>query len=98
MRGRNREGIAEGSDAMILVRPERMALKNGIPLDNMLEAELDRRDLEGAFVNLFLHAGSDELVVHLTNDGRVIDTDGPSTLGFMAHDALVLPAGELADD
>ncbi len=98
MRGRNRDGIGEGAEAMIMIRPERMALKNGAALDNMLQAKLDRRDLEGAFINLFLHAGADEIVVHRTNDGRALGHEDLHDIGFMAEDALVLPAGELADD
>ena len=99
VRGRNRDGISAGNDAMVMVRPERMKLKNGVDLDNMFGASVERRDLEGPFVNLFMRAGENEIVVHMTNDGATNDeASGEQTVGFMADDALVLPAGELADD
>jgi len=48
------------------VRPERMRLGAG---ENALTAQATRRDLEGAFVNLFFEAGGAEIAVHMTNAG-----------------------------
>jgi spermidine/putrescine transport system ATP-binding protein len=99
LRGRNRQKLAKGADAMVFVRPERMQFLNGAALDNVIAAKVDRRDLEGPFVNLFLKRDRNEIMVHLTNSGAAgRDLEGEQQVGFAAEDALVLPAGELARD
>ncbi len=99
LRGRNRDGLTPGAEAMLCVRPERMHLVNGAVPDNLLSAEVERRDLEGPFVNLFLRRDEDSIVLHLTNDGGAgSELMGEQKIGFSAADALVLPAGGLARD
>ena len=97
LRGRNREGLAPGDEAMLFVRPERMQFLNGVAVDNEIAAAIDRRDLEGPFVNVFLRRDGNEIMVHLTNSGAAgRNLTGEQRIGFAASDALVLPAGELA--
>ncbi len=99
LRGRNRDGLSAGDEAMLFVRPERMLVANGKGPDNVVAAEVDRRDLEGPFVNLFLNAGGNEIVVHLVNSGAAgKDLAGTQNVGFAADDALVLGSGTLARD
>lgn len=93
LRGRNPGGLRAGDAAMLFVRPEAMVLGAG---ENSLAARLVRRDLEGAFVNLFFDAGGDEIAVHVTNTGRSNLPDGHATLSFAADRAVILPEGPLA--
>ncbi|MFO1350034.1 MAG: ABC transporter ATP-binding protein [Gammaproteobacteria bacterium] len=99
LRGRNRDKLKAGEAAILFVRPERMRIANGAALDNRIIATVTRRDLEGAFVNLFLDSAGHELVVHLTNAGAAgRDLAGAHTVGFATDDAVVMRAGQLADD
>jgi spermidine/putrescine transport system ATP-binding protein len=98
--GVNADGLAEHDEAMLFVRPERIALAEGHPeIDNQLDAEVERRDLEGPFVNVFLRAGDRPVVMHLTNVGDAAGRlEGTQRIGFAAEDALVLRAGQLASE
>ncbi len=91
--------LNQGEEALVFVRPERMGIANGSaePL-NRLSAFIERRDLEGPFVNVFMRTSEDqELVMHLTNAGEAWRSlDGEQQVGFQTEDALVLGAGELA--
>ena len=94
-RARNPGALIPGADAMLFVRPEAMALGAG---ENNLAARLVRRDLEGAFVNLFFEIQGHEIAVHLTNTGHAVDA-GPgkvASLSFAANHGVILPAGRLA--
>ena len=99
--GLNVDKLAQGDDAMVFVRPERMALSDGNGTStNRLSAHIERRDLEGPFVNVFLRGHDDqEIVMHLTNAGEAWRSlAGEQHVSFQADDALVLRAGELARD
>ena len=79
---------------MLFVRPEAMLLGHG---ENQLLARMRRRDLEGAFLNLFFDAQGTELAVHITNDGQVqVPSEGDTKIGFHAESAVILPSGPLA--
>ena len=97
--GTNRDGLSAGDEAMIFVRPERLDVAglNGAH-SNRLRATIERRDLEGPFVNIFLRSGDDApVVMHMTNAGEAWrKLDGELEVGFAPEDALVLRAGELA--
>jgi len=99
LRGRNQDGLRAGEEAMLFVRPERTSIMNGHDLDNKLSARFQRRDLEGAFVNLYFQLGERNIVVHQPNLGSHGDLagEGDTTIGFQAHDALVMRAGDLGD-
>ncbi|PHP66959.1 ABC transporter ATP-binding protein [Zhengella mangrovi] len=95
--GLNRHGLKQGENAHLFVRPERMAVAlNGhaADLDNRLDARLERRDLEGPFLNLFLRAGDMPLTLHVTNagDGMTLEKDAALPVGFRRKDAIVLRA------
>lgn len=98
--GRNPSGLKTGDSAMVFVRPEHVGLAeqpaNGA-YGNRLSAEVERRDLEGPFVNVFLRAGDSEVAMHLTNTGAAgRDLTGAQQIGFPCENAVVLPAGPLA--
>ena len=90
--GRNVSGLKTGDAAMLLVRPERTGLVNGGPApDNLIEARIERRELEGPFLNIVARGrGERPIVLHLANDGRVVDTNGSARIGFACEDALVM--------
>ena len=93
-RGRNPRDLRAGSPAMLFVRPEAMRLDCA---ENGLVARLLRRDLEGAFLNLYFDAQRVELAVHVTNDGQTqIPSGEAAEIGFQAANAVILPAGPLA--
>ncbi|MBR9839945.1 MAG: ABC transporter ATP-binding protein [Rhodobacteraceae bacterium] len=94
-RARNPEQLAPGAQAMLFVRPEAVIPEHG---ENRIAARLVRRDLEGAFLNLFFEAKGVELAVHVTNDGAApeVSGDAPVMLGFAAKQAVILPTGPLA--
>lgn len=97
--GANRDGLSAGDDAMIFVRPERLDLASrSNETANRMRAHVERRDLEGPFVNVFLRAaGNLPLVMHMTNSGDAWRSlEGELELGFRSTDALVLRAGDLA--
>ena len=92
VRAQNPRGLAVGEVAMVFVRPEAMALGAG---ENSLTARLVRRDLEGAFMNLFFDCQGQEVAVHVTNTQSGLP-EGETTLSFAAARALALPSGPLA--
>jgi spermidine/putrescine transport system ATP-binding protein len=93
-RGRNPQGLDLGQPAVIFIRPEAMQLGAG---ENRLHAQLQRRDLEGAFVNLFFDAQGHTIALHLTNSGAAqLSGDATHALGFAADQAVILPLGPLA--
>ncbi|MEC5324440.1 ABC transporter ATP-binding protein [Aurantimonas sp. A3-2-R12] len=90
--GRNVSGLKTGDAAMLLVRPERTGLVNGGPAPgNLIEARIERRELEGPYLNIVARGrGERSIVLHLANDGRVVDTNGSARIGFACEDALVM--------
>lgn len=98
--GVDKHGLSDGADAMIFVRPERMRIADGAGgLGNRIQGQVERRDLEGPFVNLFVRAGDHSLSLHLTNSGTAgQEFTGTQTVGFDHGDAVVMPAGELAGE
>jgi len=97
--GLNTGSLKEGDEAMMFVRPERMGIANGsAEPTNRLAALIERRDLEGPFVNVFLRGrGDEEIVMHLTNAGEAWRSlKGEQQIAFKPDDALVMPSGELA--
>lgn len=100
--GLNGDGLGVGDSAMVFVRPERLGLirpEGENCLGNQLEAEVEGRELEGPFVNMFLNAQGTPLTMHLTNSAEApAQLAGQQRLGFRCEDALVLRAGDLADE
>jgi spermidine/putrescine transport system ATP-binding protein len=100
LRGDNPQRLAVGTEATLFVRPEKMQIlseDNG--LDNEIDVEFQRRDLEGPFVNLFFRRNEQIFSVHLTNVDRTAQDPGQQcVIGFAAQDAMILPAGDMADE
>ena len=93
-RARNPAGLGQGQQAVLFVRPEAMQLGAG---ENRLQARLERRHLEGAFVNLFFAAQGHSIAMHVTNSGAAhLSGDEMQALGFDADQAVILPPGPLA--
>ena len=92
--------LTNASKAMMFVRPEKIRI-GGEQQQNFIKATLTRRDLEGAYVNLFLQASGEEIVLHLTKSAdlsslNIIDDQSEHIISFGSRDALILPEGELA--
>ncbi|HEV7371525.1 ABC transporter ATP-binding protein [Arenibaculum sp.] len=104
--GRNPRGVRQGERAILFVRPERLAPAGNPPAGappagNVVESRVTHQDFEGAFVNTFLEGtGSGPIVVQTPHTGAPppVPADGPARLRFEAADAIVLPAGGLADE
>ena len=97
--GLNRDNLKPGDDAMLFVRAERLTFANSLAsAGNRLTARIERRDLEGPFVNIFMRGGeSQALIMHLTNSGEEWRSmEGEVDVAFSTNDAIVLRAGELA--
>ena len=101
IRGHNKQKMVVGDSAIVFVRPERCWLVNGEAPENVVETTIERLDFEGPYVNLFVKGqGHREMIVHMTNDGRVGGhARGSATkIGFDAESATVLPEGDLAHE
>ncbi|MEQ8444098.1 MAG: ABC transporter ATP-binding protein [Alphaproteobacteria bacterium] len=98
LRGINQDKLSSGERAMLFVRPERSQVVNGVALDNAFDANFERRDLEGAYVNLFFKANHGDFIVHQANLGQHGDLTGAARVGFNASDAVVMRAGEVNDE
>ena len=94
-RGRNKDRIGVGEEAMMFVRPERVRIGDAGG-DNGFTAAMRRRDLEGPFISLQFEAGGRSFTVHMTNETEAErDFSGEQRLSFRAADALILRVGEL---
>ncbi len=96
--GINRAGLVVGERAQLFVRPERVRLMvngNGAEhgLGNQLDAAMERRDLEGPFLNLFMRAGDQPVSLHITNTGDLGSATAQGSqhrIGFRSEDAVVM--------
>jgi spermidine/putrescine transport system ATP-binding protein len=102
LRGSNGQGLRIGDEAVLFVRPERLALVgkgDGNGGANVIETGVSHASFEGSFANIFLH-GVDgrEIVVNAVNDGTMLDLPSGERVrvSFAASDAVVLPRGDLA--
>ena len=92
--GRNPVHLKVGDDAILFIRPEAMLLNEG---DNQMMARLERRDLEGPFVNILLRTPTGaEITVYIANTGAAQMSAEAAQFGFRSGDAVVLPDGPLA--
>jgi len=92
MRGRRAASVSVGDRVAVFFRPERVRIASMADDDaNVIDATVERRDLEGPFVNLFLRAGDQSFAVHLTNAGDAgRGFDGAKKIVFTCDDALVM--------
>ncbi len=92
MRGRAPVPMVRGVEAILFARPE--ILRFGAS-ENVVEATLTRRDLEGPFIVLEMRAGRHVLKIQMPNDGTP-PPSGVAQIGFDPKHAVVLPAGPVA--
>ena len=101
LRARNKRKLVVGDYAIVFVRPERCHVVNGEAMANTITSTVDRLDLEGSYMNLFVK-GSEmrDIIVHLTNnqDTTHLSPGDNIRIGFDAQEAVALPRGELAKD
>ena len=101
LRARDKHKLIVGDHAMVFVRPERCQLVNGTAPDNVVTSKVDRLDLEGSYLNLFVKgSGRRDIIVHLTNnrDTAHLTPGNEVSIGFGADEAIALPQGELAKE
>ena len=102
LRGRNLRGLDVGSTAMLFVRPESLGLANGqAHPENVIESPVVHSEFEGSFFSVFLRGeGRKDIVMSMANSGNLPDFREGETarVAFQADRALVLPAGEVADE
>jgi spermidine/putrescine transport system ATP-binding protein len=102
LRGRNQRGLKPGSQAMLFVRPESLALANGQgSAENVIESTVLHSEYEGAFFSVFLRGdGPKDIVMSMTNSGNLPEFREGETarVGFRADRALVLPVGDVAEE
>ncbi|MBW8636128.1 ABC transporter ATP-binding protein [Hoeflea sp. WL0058] len=103
--GVNRNDLAVGDEALVMVRPERIGLLNGEAGDpekmaklNTLSARLQRRDLEGALINLYLTAGENDIHVNMHNTGDDAPFSDEIKLAFRHRDTVIMRPGSIARD
>ncbi|WP_029356318.1 ABC transporter ATP-binding protein [Bosea sp. 117] len=92
--GRAKATLAPGAAALVMVRPERVALGTG--RENTVTARLAARHLEGPSVNLEFEHDGRRLVVTVPNGPELRDLPSEMTLSFGRDDALVYAEGPLA--
>lgn len=95
--GRNLHGLAEGEQAMVLVRPERLSFANGGDMPgNQFDATIAHRNLEGPFVQLQMHAAGQPITMQVRNDNAARLGADATRIGFSCEDAIVMKADEKA--
>ncbi|MHA6645922.1 ABC transporter ATP-binding protein [Mesorhizobium sp. A623] len=97
--GSNPQQLEVGSYANLFVRPEKMTLLSAdVDAEFSVAVKFERRDLEGPYLNLFFSHSGVGFSVHLTNlNAPSLHPGDQCIIGFSARDALILPAGEMAD-
>jgi spermidine/putrescine transport system ATP-binding protein len=97
LRGRNAQGLREGEEAILFVRPERLGLGEAGG-ENAIETEIVDVAFEGNFVSLRLAgAGGRDIMMSAVNNGTAMPPPGSRVrIRFAAEDAVVLPKGEVA--
>lgn len=100
LQGKNPQTLSVGSEAILFVRPEKMRVESDKKkADNAIFVNYERRDLEGAFVNLHFLQGDNKFSVHQTNVNlKSYEKGDQCTLGFNEEAGMILPMGELADE
>ena len=93
----NPHAMANGASCLLFVRPERLQINPDPHCPNRLQAQLLRRDMEGAFVSYHLRAAANgqSLTAQRVNTGPQ-PLSGETELGFEPSAALVLPLGKMA--
>ncbi len=102
LRGRNNQGLKEGDDAILFIRPEALVLANGkAKSENIIEAVVVNEEFEGQFVKIYLKGeGPKNIGLSVINDASTkLPEEGQTTrVVFDPERAVVLPVGEMADE
>jgi spermidine/putrescine transport system ATP-binding protein len=102
LRGRNRQGLKDGAEAILFIRPESLNLANGTaPSENVVETEVINEEFEGHFLKIYLKGESHKNIgISVTNDGSIAppDVGAKARIAFEPQRAVVLPAGAMADE
>jgi len=102
LRGVNRQGLKEGDDALLFVRPENLHVAKSDTTENVFETTILKEEFEGSFMHVFM-AGEDEekdLKLAVSNDGE-LDFPAPGEpvrVTFNPDRGIALPYGEMADE
>ena len=92
--GRNPADLRVGDQAFVFIRPEHLGQSG---CENAMQARVQRRTLEGPFVNvLLLSETGAELVMHVPNTGADTNPTGAMQVSFSSKNTLILPEGPLA--
>ncbi|MCS0501891.1 ABC transporter ATP-binding protein [Ancylobacter mangrovi] len=95
LQGRTSGTLSVGDEALVMVRPERIALAG--TGENSFPARLVSRSLEGPSVNLDCAAADQQFMVTLPNGPAIRELPEELSLSFGRQDALVFPVGALAN-
>ncbi len=102
LRGRNRQELKEGDDAILFIRPEALSLANGAANgENTIETVITNQEFEGHFLKIHLKGdGAKDIGMSVTNDGSFVPPEpGAQTrISFDAKRAVVLRKGAMADE
>ena len=102
LRGRNGQGLKDGDEAILFIRPEALSLSNGkATAENVVESVVANEEFEGHFVKIYLKGdGPKDISLSVTNDSSVeLPEQGQtSRVAFDPERAVVLPVGEMADE
>lgn len=99
-KAQNCHDLSMGAEAMLFVRPEKMqCIQTPSSKTNILNVTFIRRDLEGAFVNLFFDRGGEQFMATVPNDGQSnMQMPDACTLTFAPENGRIIAKGDLADD
>ncbi len=103
LRGLNHQGLKEGDDALLFVRPESLKLHNGDGSpDNIFETEVIKEEFEGSFAHIFLkgETSDKDIKIAVINDGHTASVSAGQRVkvSFQPDVAVALPFGEMADE
>jgi spermidine/putrescine transport system ATP-binding protein len=100
LRGRRRDGLEAGQEAILFVRPEAFRLGGGAS-DGTIEAAVRNVAFEGNMTHIFLKGpAKKDIIVTVGRDGpaRIPGQGETAAISFEPQAALALPAGKLASD
>jgi spermidine/putrescine transport system ATP-binding protein len=100
LRGRNASKLRPGDDAILFIRPEALALRNGAA-ENVVESAVTSTEFEGHLIHVYLKGeGRRDIALSVTRDGDVtaLQPGSAARVTFAPDRAIVLPAGDLAGD
>ena len=95
LRARNPGRLDTGASVILFVRPEAMSFDT---MENRISVQLERRDMEGPFINLVLRAETgSEVAVCLPNHGGTSHVmPATAMIGFDPDAGIILPDGPVA--